>query len=95
MLTRRASRHVIIDMYSGLKFRLPHQLKIARKCNGTEANKRFMPSYFWSGVLEARWVFERELRWKVGSGETVQICKDAWVPGFITGKVAGWYLIIF
>ncbi|KAH9717651.1 reverse transcriptase domain-containing protein [Citrus sinensis] len=38
------------------------------------------PSYIWRSILWGRQVLQKGIRWRIGSGEKIQICRDNWIP---------------
>ncbi|KAF5443558.1 hypothetical protein F2P56_036105, partial [Juglans regia] len=47
-----------------------------------EAKLGVNPSYAWKGICVAKTWLSEGCRWRVGSGESVFIWKDSWVPGY-------------
>ncbi|KAH9725912.1 putative reverse transcriptase/RNA-dependent DNA polymerase [Citrus sinensis] len=38
------------------------------------------PSYVWRSILWGRHVLQKEIRWSIGNGEQILICRDNWIP---------------
>ena len=38
------------------------------------------PSYIWRSILWGRHVLQKGIRWRIGNGEQILICKDNWIP---------------
>ncbi|KAH9725592.1 putative reverse transcriptase/RNA-dependent DNA polymerase [Citrus sinensis] len=38
------------------------------------------PSYIWQSILWGRQVLQKGIRWRIGNGEKIQICRDNWIP---------------
>ncbi|KAK9682037.1 hypothetical protein RND81_10G046000 [Saponaria officinalis] len=36
------------------------------------------PSYIWQSLMEARWVLNRECRWLIGDGRSINFLSDLW-----------------
>ncbi|XP_057450409.1 uncharacterized protein LOC130741856 [Lotus japonicus] len=44
------------------------------------AKKGYRPSYAWSSILKASWIFERGGLWRIGDGSKVHAWTDKWLP---------------
>ncbi|XP_057426156.1 uncharacterized protein LOC130719554 [Lotus japonicus] len=45
-----------------------------------KARRGLRPSYTWSSILSAKWVLDQGCIWRVGSGDSIGIWEDQWVP---------------
>ena len=45
-----------------------------------EASNSHSGSYAWHSILKGRDVLLKGARWRVGSGESISVCLDAWLP---------------
>jgi hypothetical protein len=52
-----------------------------------EAKIRGNASYLWRSICESKHVLEAGMRWRVGSGESIRIWKDRWIPSSSTYKI--------
>ncbi|XP_039037220.1 uncharacterized mitochondrial protein AtMg00310-like [Hibiscus syriacus] len=52
-----------------------------------EANLGFSPSLIWRSVWRSRGLLENGMGWRIGTGLSVSIWNDFWLPGFSTRKV--------
>lgn len=50
-------------------------------CHFLEANRTGGSSYTWSGLWEAKEELKKGLRWVLGDGRSINICKDRWLRG--------------
>ncbi|XP_024041979.1 uncharacterized protein LOC112099106 [Citrus clementina] len=38
------------------------------------------PSYIWRSILWGTHVLQKGIRWRIGNGEQIHICRDNWIP---------------
>ena len=38
------------------------------------------PSYIWRSILWGSQLLQKGIRWRIGNGEKIQICRDNWIP---------------
>ncbi|XP_057438408.1 uncharacterized protein LOC130730413 [Lotus japonicus] len=44
------------------------------------AKKHGRPSYAWTSIFRAKWIFEEGSRWRVGNGRSIDLWGDKWLP---------------
>lgn len=52
-----------------------------------EASNSTARSYAWKSILKGRDVIKRGARWRIGSGESVKIWNDSWLPSMNQTKI--------
>ncbi|GAV76482.1 hypothetical protein CFOL_v3_19956 [Cephalotus follicularis] len=51
-------------------------------CKFSESTLGSSPSFKWRSIFEAKTVIKYGFVWRVGNGQTINIWKDPWIPGF-------------
>ena len=49
-------------------------------CDFVPASMGRNPSYVWRNILAAQVVVKKGIRWQVGNGNRIGICRDKWLP---------------
>lgn len=49
--------------------------------NGDFLSAKFVynPSYTWTGIMEARYLLKKGVRWKVATGDNISVWRDPWL----------------
>lgn len=51
-----------------------------------DAKMVFNSSYIWQSITWIRDLIVKGLLWRVGDGRNIYVSKDAWIPGFSSGR---------
>ncbi|KAL9426438.1 hypothetical protein AB3S75_033257 [Citrus x aurantiifolia] len=51
-----------------------------KSCEFLQAKLRSKPSFIWRSILWGRQIIQKGMRWRIGSGDSVQVYKSQWIP---------------